>query len=461
MPLDADRCYAAVEARDPRFDGRFFTGVTSTGVFCRPICPARTPGRDRVCFFPSAAAALTAGFRPCRRCRPEAAPGSAAWRGSAAVVDQALAAIDDGALDDGADAPALAGRLGVSDRHLRRLFLHEVGATPAQVARARRVLVARRLLADTTLPVTEVAFAAGFGSVRQFNDVVRGALGMAPTEVRASHHAPPPGGDRFVLTLRVPARPPFDWDDVLAFLAPRALPGVEEVGTGRYERGVPGGRIRLTAAPGGLAAAVDLASPSDLPALLRRVRDLTDADTDTAPIAARLQRVPVLAPRVAACPGRRVVGAFDRWETAVRVVLGQQVSVAAARTLAGRLVVGAGRMPNPDELPEAVAALGMPAARRRALATLAGAVAAGDLDLDGDRDRARATLGSLPGIGPWTAEVLALRVLRDPDAFPATDLGVRRALGETVDPAAWSEPLRPWRAYATAHLWAPEPEKDT
>jgi AraC family transcriptional regulator of adaptative response / DNA-3-methyladenine glycosylase II len=477
--LDEELCYQAMTCRDARFDGRFFIAVKTTGVYCRPICPARTPLRRNVRFFACAAAAEAAGFRPCRRCRPETAPGSPTWHGPLATVSRALRLIEQGALDGG-DIGSLAAQLGVGERYLRRLFARHLGTSPHAVAASRRAHFARALLDATLLPMTQVALASGFGSVRQFNDVVRSVFGRAPSELRR-HRSParPSAGD---VRLRLSFRPPLAWQPLLAFVAARAIPGVEEVDleAGRYRR--------LTPAPGGGALLLEVGMAADgraleldvsggrqpglaagLLDLVRRVRRLFDLDADPLAIAARLGSSRLLAPAQAAHPGLRVPGAWDRFETLVRAMLGQQISVAAATTLAGRLVERCGGpvecdgrltrlFPAPGAVAEAdLAGVGMTSARADALRQVAAAVArdpallAPAPNLDALVDR----LCRLPGIGPWTAHYLAMRAFDEPDAFPAADLGLRRAAGGMSAAAleALAESWRPWRAYAAISLW--------
>jgi AraC family transcriptional regulator of adaptative response / DNA-3-methyladenine glycosylase II len=478
MTLDPDICYRAVASRDARFDGRFFTAVTTTGIYCRPICPARTPGRGNVRFYPCAAAAEEAGFRPCRRCRPETAPGSPAWIGTPVTVRRALRLIDAGVLDGrGADVATLAAHLGIGDRHLRRLFANHLGASPLAVAQTRRAHFARQLVDQTDLPLTRIAFAAGFGSVRRFNTAMLSTFGAPPSALRRSPRAAEPG----VVTLRLPYRPPLAWTALLAFLRERAIPGVESVDETTYRRAARAGEATgvIAIRPAANGPYLELSAPVALaPALadlVLRARRLCDLDADPAAIDRDLRRDPLLAPRVRARPGLRVPGAWDRGELAVRAVLGQQVSVAAARTLAGRLAAALGEpladapvggpthlFPTPAALAQAdLTRFGLTRARAAALGGLAAALRDGRLDLDdaADPDDLRARLEALPGIGPWTAQYVALRALGDPDAFPAGDLGVRKALATAVGPAtaaavlARAEAWRPWRAYATLHLW--------
>jgi AraC family transcriptional regulator of adaptative response / DNA-3-methyladenine glycosylase II len=485
--LDRDACYRALQTRDPRFDGRFYTAVRTTGIFCRPICPARTPKLENCIFLPSAAAAHQMGFRPCLRCRPEVAPGVAGWRGSAATVSRALHLIAEGAMD-GQGVNALADRLGVGARHLRRLFDQHVGAAPVSVAQTHRILFAKTLINETGLSMTDVALAAGFGSVRRFNTVMQATYGRPPRELRRSARAA--DGEKAGVTLKLPFSPPYDWAAMAAFLAPRAIPGVEQVEPDRYRRSVAleraTGVVEVRPVPGQnhLLAAIWISDVSALAAVVARLRRLFDLDADILAIDAHLARDARLAPLVRERPGLRVPGAWDGFELAVRAVLGQQVSVRAATTFAGRLAAAHGQaldlagLPGdgPDRLfptPEAVGgaeltAIGLTRARAATLNALGRAMAA-------DRNLLRAyetleetalKLTALPGIGPWTAQYVAMRALREPDAFPASDLGLLRAM-ETSEgrpsPAALSataEAWRPWRAYAALRLWmqgAPSP----
>lgn len=453
--LDPGQCYQALRSRDPRFDGRFWVGVRTTGVYCRPVCPSRTPHAVNVDFYAHPAAAEDAGLRPCRRCRPEAAPGSSRWKGGAGVVDRALRLIEDGALDDG-DVTALARRLHVGDRHLRRLFHEHLGTTPDAVARTRRAHLARRLLAETDLRVADVAFAAGFGSVRQCNDVLRAVFHATPTALRASAGATRSAGGGLV--LRLAARPPFDAAAVLAWLAPRTVPGLEEVVDGTYRRRVRvdgrAGTVTVRPRPDGVTAEVDLPAGTLLAGVVAGVRRVFDLDADPVVVDEHLGADPVLGPLVRSRPGMRVPAWWSGFEAGVRAVVGQQVSVAAARTVVGRLVAahGAdGTFPEPEDLVDApLEALGMNGQRAGTVRRLADAVLAGDVALDGSvgHDELVRSLLALKGIGPWTAEYVALRT-GEPDAFPATDLHLARVLGD-ADPDRW----RPWRAYAAMHLWA-------
>ncbi|MEW6269204.1 MAG: AlkA N-terminal domain-containing protein [Thermodesulfobacteriota bacterium] len=488
MLLDRDVCYRALQTRDARFDGRLFVGVTSTGIYCRPICPARTPKRENCVFFATAAAAQDAGFRPCLRCRPERSPDLASWRGTSNTVSRALALIAEGALDgDHASVERLAERVGVGERQLRRLFREHLGASPVAVAQTRRVLFAKQLVHETRMTMTEIALAAGFGSVRRFNETFRALYRRPPRELRrgAARDADEPGSSGHGIALTLPYDPPYDWGAMLDFLAARAIPGVEEVAGRVYRRtvavgGAPG-TIEVAQGSGvpALIATIRLPRVDALPELVRRIRRVFDLGADVTAIGAQLARDPVLAPLIAARPGLRVPGAWDGFELAVRAILGQQVAVSAARTLAARLVErfgehlpGAGdalrlAFPSPQRLADAdVASIGMPRSRAAAIVALARA-AAEDARLFGTAqslEAATARLRALPGVGEWTAQYVALRALREPDAFPAADVGLLRALavdGRRPTPAALvarAEAWRPWRAYAAQHLWTHDAE---
>ena len=484
---DREICYRALQSRDPRFDGLLFVGVTSTGIYCRPICPARSPNFENCRFFSSAAAAQEAGFRPCLRCRPESAPDLASWRGSSNTVSRALALITDGALDgDGDGVEALAARLGVGGRQLRRLFVQHLGASPIAVAQTRRVLFAKQLIHETRMPMVEVALAAGFGSVRRFNEVFRELFHRPPSRLRRKSSAGPAslGGG---VTLLFRYRPPYDWNSMLAYLQTRAIPGVEVVKNGSYLRTVEiggfVGTVEVSHLPQRHSLSVRIRFPevSFLPAIVSRVRRVFDLGADIETIGAHLARDPLLAPLIARRPGLRAPGGWDGFELAARAILGQQVSVAAARRLAGHLVALHGKpvgkndsgcpglshvFPTAQRLARAdLGGLGMPGARRAALKALAESVAA-DPSLFrpfGTIEEAIARLRSIRGVGEWTAQYIALRALRETDAFPASDIGLLR--GAAIDgirptPADLlhrAEPWRPWRAYAAQHLWAAHP----
>jgi len=484
MDLDFEACRRAFSTRDPRFDGRIFGAVKTTGIYCRPICPARTPKPQNMTFYPTAAAAQEAGYRPCLRCRPEASPDLGAWRGTSNTVSRALALIEAGAMDTG-DVDALAGRLGVGERQLRRLFRQHLGASPVSVAQTRRLLLAKQLIQETRLPMAEVAMASGFGSVRRFNETFQQLFGRPPGALRRSQKAETPAADG--ITVRLPYKPPYDWDAIIGFLRDRAIPGVERVEARRYARtlqidGACGVVVVSPRGDGALSAEIHFASLKALPAVIARVRRVFDLSADPTRIGAHLSQDPTLAPLVAARPGLRAPGAWDGFELAVRAVLGQQITVTAARNLAARLVdrygeaidtpaaaaLGLTRVfPSPERLVgEDIAALGMPRARGAAIEGLARTVAADRAIFAprSDLETAIAALKALPGVGEWTAQYIALRELREPDAFPQADIGLMRAMADetgarpTADQllarsAAW----KPWRAYAAQHLWAADP----
>ncbi|HEV8323316.1 MAG TPA: AlkA N-terminal domain-containing protein [Myxococcota bacterium] len=524
MELDGDNCFRAMRARDRRFDGVFFVGVKTTGVYCRPICPARTPRRDRCAFFRRAVDAEQAGFRACFRCRPELAPGLAAVDSIPRLVRAAVARIEAGRLNDGS-LEQLAAELGVTARHLRRAMTAELGTTPVALAQTRRLALAKQLLHDTPLALVDVAFAAGFASVRRFNALFQARFGRPPSALRRAHGAPSGGAGRSAsrrvhggrsggaarsargvgksagdggrsgraadgaVALRLDYRPPLDWDALLAFLAARALPELERVGDGEYARWVTlGGRVGFVAVRAdtgrpALRARVSVSLAPKLMEVSAQLRALFDLDARPDVIADHLSGDRALRGLLRARPGLRVPGAFDGFELAVRAVLGQQVSVRAATTLAGRLVAAFGRgAAGAAEAPaEALAdgqaprlfpaarvlaaasatrvqALGMPRRRAEAVVALARAVADGRVDLAPGADPARtvAALTELPGVGAWTAQYVAMRALKWPDAFPAGDLALQKALGvggaraAEARASAWA----PWRAYAVMHLWS-------
>ncbi|MEV8637958.1 DNA-3-methyladenine glycosylase 2 family protein [Streptosporangium sp. NPDC051023] len=464
VELDFDSCYRAVAARDARFDGRFYTAVTSTRIYCRPICPARTPNLRNVRFYRHAASAEAAGFRPCKRCRPELSPGDPGWDHRGDLVGRALRLIDEGVADDGGIA-LLAGRLHITERHLHRLFTAEIGVGPLAVARTKRLLLAKQLLTETGLPITDVAFASGFGSVRQFNATMKETYGFTPGELRET--AGRASADTS-LTLRLHRREPYDSASMLRFLRARAIPGLEHVGETAYSRAIPGGTVTLTPVPGHVRLEVELEDTRTLARVVARCRRLLDLDADPEAIADALGETS-LGPLVTARPGLRVPGAWDGFEVAVRAVVGQQISVAGARTLLGRIVARAGRetggetlshlFPTAGELLEAdLEGLGLTGRRVTTLKALAARVAEGDIDLDGAQEPSQAVsrLLRVPGIGPWTASYVALRALRDPDAWPEGDLGLRRTMACLNIPEDHIERWRPWRAYAALHLWSTE-----
>jgi AraC family transcriptional regulator of adaptative response / DNA-3-methyladenine glycosylase II len=481
MDMDRTACYRAIATRDARFDGRLFVGVKTTGIYCRPICPARTPKFENVSFYPSAAAAQEAGFRPCLRCRPETSPDLAFWRGTSNTVSRALALIEAGGLDD-ADVEGLANRLGVGARQLRRLFRQHVGASPIAVAQTRRVLLAKQLIHETSLPMAEVALASGFNSVRRFNETFQHLFGRPPATLRRVRDKT--RREAGALSVRLAYRPPYDWDAMLAFLAARAIPGVELVSGDGYRRtiaiGDTGGTISVTpAAKNRVDISVRFPDIAALPQIIARARRVFDLAADPDMIGAHLSQDPVLAPLVASRPGLRVPGAWDGFELAVRAIFGQQITVPAATRLLGKLVQVHGLLlpgttkdseglshlfPSPARIAGAdLAALGMPNARATAVTSLAQAIS-GDPTIfsrGASLEAAIAKLRSLPGIGEWTAQYIAMRELREPDAFPAADIGLMRAMatadGRRPSPSelmSRAERWRPWRAYAALHLWA-------
>ena len=464
MQIDADACYRAVKTRDTRFDGRFFTAVRSTGIYCRPICPAQTPRRENCTFYPSAAAAQEAGYRPCLRCRPEVSPGLPAWQGTSNTVARALRMIAEGALDEGS-VERLAERLGIGERHLRRLFLEQLSASPVDVAQTQRILLAKKLLTETSLPITEIAHAAGFSSIRRFNDSMRAVFERPPRELRRSLEPPRDSGP---IRLKLAYRPPYDWGSLLAFLETRALPGVESVENGVYRRNIRigSGTGVIKVQPAGrepvLAIDVEIEDCLHLKTVIERIRRMFDLDAETGEIAQHLASDVLLQPAVAAHPGLRIPGAWDGFELAVRAILGQQVSVRAARTIAGRIVERWGEgvlFPEPATLAEAdLTEAGVTGARARAIAKLAAAVASGGLRFQSSYslEEVIERLTALDGVGAWTAHYIAMRAFSEPDAFPAADLGLRRAAGNltTRELETRAEAWRPWRAYAALYLWS-------
>ncbi|MCX6397636.1 MAG: helix-turn-helix domain-containing protein [Propionibacteriales bacterium] len=474
MYRDSEACYRAVKSRDRRFDGVFYTAVRTTGIYCRPSCPAITPQLQNVTFHPSAAAAQLAGYRACKRCLPDATPGSPDWDVAADVAGRAMRLIADGTVErDGVEG--LARRLGYSTRQLNRVVTTAFGAGPLALARARRAQTARVLIETSELSFADIAFASGFASIRQFNDTVREVYAATPTDLRGRRGSTSTSG---TIVTRIGVREPYAGAELLTFLAQRAVAGVEAAGAGWYERSLelPHGpaviRVELVDRPTGqVPCRLTLADARDLAPALERTRRLLDADADPVAVDEQLGNDPQLAPLVRRRPGLRVPGHVDGLEVAVRAVLGQQVSVAAARTLAARLVQAHGAplgldgdhqvtrlFPTAAVLAEVgPSVIAMPRARGRALAAVADAVARGVVVLDrsADRGRTRDDLLGLAGIGPWTADYVALRALGDPDVFLATDLGVRHAaagLGIT-DIDLRSEDWRPWRSYALLHLW--------
>ncbi|HSU58086.1 MAG TPA: AlkA N-terminal domain-containing protein, partial [Bryobacteraceae bacterium] len=485
-PLDVQACYRALQTRDSRFDGRLFVGVTSTGIYCRPICPARTPKFENCRFFTSAMAAQTAGFRPCLRCRPETAPDLASWRGTSNSVSRALALIAEGALENAA-VDLLAGRLGIGGRQLRRLFKQHLGTTPKAVAQIRRVLFAKQLIQETELSMADVALASGFGSVRRFNETFCNLFQRPPSALRSKRSPALPDGSTAhpAVTLRLRYRPPYDWCSMLAYLKARAIGGVEWTDDNCYWRTISQdgqvGTVQVAhlAADNSLAATVHFPSVKVLPGIVACVRRVFDIGADVETIGMHLSRDSLLAPLVAQRPGLRLPGGWDSFELAVRAILGQQVTVEAGRQLATKLValcsspipidrvnlpVLTATFPTAAELLAAdLKTLGMPSTRKAALKALAAAVISDPefFQTYSTVEDVVTRLRTIPGIGDWTAQYIALRALRDTDAFPATDVGLLRgvALMDGGRPATAylltrAEPWRPWRAYAAQHLWA-------
>lgn len=467
-------------ARDSRFDGLFFVGVTTTGIYCRPVCPANAPKRENVRFFPSAASAGEAGFRPCLRCRPECAPGTPAWAGTSTTVRRGLRLISNGALDND-NVEHLAERLGVTSRHLRRLFTRHVGASPLSVAHTQRLHFAKRLIDETRLPMSLISDAAGFGSVRRFNDAFRKTYGRAPRELRRVSEVPRGDDASARLTVRLAYRQPFDWTAMLGFFAGRATPGVERVDGDTYTRSVTvdGEPARIEMRPdaqaGFLALTMHGVATNSLFGVVQRARDVFDLDAPIADIGATLGGDETLAGLLRDHPGVRVPGAWDGFELMIRAVLGQQISVKAATTIAGRIAARYGeRLPSADGasavdtlFPTAERLMrarfndiGLTTGRARTLRDVASAVVRGDVDFDVAQEPEEfcTTLKSIKGVGEWTAQYVAMRALKHPDAFPATDLGLLKAIDppRKVTPTALlerAEGWRPWRAYAALLLW--------
>jgi AraC family transcriptional regulator of adaptative response / DNA-3-methyladenine glycosylase II len=478
--LDDEQCYRAAQSRDSRFDGCFFTAVKTTGIYCRPSCPAMTPKRHNVEFFVTAAAAQQHGYRACKRCRPDASPGSPEWNVRADVVGRAMRLIADG-LVDREGVGGLATRLNYSERQINRLLTTELGAGPLALARAQRAQTARTLIETTSMPITQIAFAAGFASVRQFNDTIREVFASSPTDLRGSRQPVTAGG---TLSLRLPYRAPFHTESIFGFLGDRAVPGIESWDGATYRRSLrlSHGNAVIAVSPGpnapgpsAVMCTLYLDNVADAQAAVQRCRRMLDLDADPDTVEAHFAADPILAPLVRKRPGLRSPGHPDGVELLTRAVLGQQVSVKGARTLASRLVAAIGQplgVPVDDithtfPTAEAIAAcstadFAMPAARGRALINACRQLADGNIVIDAgsDRDEISRQLESLPGIGPWTASYVALRALGDPDVFLPTDIGVRnalRAFGVDSTPnaaARLAESWRPWRSYALHHLWA-------
>jgi AraC family transcriptional regulator of adaptative response / DNA-3-methyladenine glycosylase II len=474
MELDWQICSRARLSRDARFDGKFFIAVlTGSRVYCRSICPAPTAKEKNVRYYPSAAAAAEAGFRPCLRCRPECSPGTPAWLGTPSTVSRALRLIAESGLADGG-VEVLAEHLGVGSRHLRRLFLQHLGATPSAVAQTRRLDFAKKLIDETSLPMSEVALASGFGCVRRFNATIRKVYHRTPTQIRRlSRQAGTALENEYFFRLRF--RPPYDWNGMLRFLAPRATPGVEVVESGRYRRSISMNgshgwlEVSLDGANDGLAVRVQFGDPRSLFLIIERIRAMFDLNADWAAIAQGLAADPVLARRMDASPGMRVPGCWNGFELAIRAILGQQITVKGATALAGRLAKTFGQpfsgpgglthiFPSPEVIADAdVAGLGMPKARAETIRALARAVSEGRISFEGviDSQDLLAKMCEIPGIGKWTAQYVAMRALGEPDAFPSGDLGLLHALALNTsrDLEQRAEAWRPWRAYASVYLW--------
>jgi len=481
MTVDTRICERARLARDPRFDGLFFTGVLSTGIYCRPICPARPPKPENIVYFPSAAAAAEAGLRPCLRCRPEAAPGSPAWNGTSATVSRALLLIRQGALNAGS-LEDLAAKLGVGSRHLRRLFQTHLGASPKNLATTQKILFAKKLLTETDLSVTQIAFASGFGSIRRFNAAFSKTYGTTPSAIRRRNNGNQTTGSQlFQCSLTLSYRPPFHWQRMLGFFESRAIPGVEFVAGGAYRRTV---RINATtgvisvahaASENALVLTVALSDSRDLMSIVEKVRRMFDLDANMTAVHDVLAADPVLERSVGKQPGLRLPGAWDPFEAAVRAVVGQQVSVKGARTVIGRITAKAGPRFTSADYPELthffptaheltvcdLAGIGMPEMRVRTVQVLAEEV---DRELlsfvvKGSLSNFIEQLTRIPGIGDWTAQYIAMRAMGEPDAFPASDLGIIKALRQSDERLTLkkirqrAERWRPWRAYAAMYLW--------
>jgi AraC family transcriptional regulator, regulatory protein of adaptative response / DNA-3-methyladenine glycosylase II len=463
--MDFEVMYQAMDSRDRRFDGRFFVAVVTTGIYCRPICPAPTPKRRNTRFFRYAAVAELAGFRPCRRCRPEVSPDTAEWDTRADLVGRGLRLVAEGVVDE-VGVAGLAGRLGVSERHLQRVFTAEVGATPGVIARSRRARLARQLLTETAMPITRVAYTAGFASVRAFNDTIRHIYQVTPTELRRGT-----AGANGSVQLELQYRPPFDADHLLAYLAEHSIPGVEVVTTNSYRRsirfGEQGAILDLSLAPGAVGLTVETTQIDQLAPVIQRSRQLLDLDADPEVIDDRLARSPVLRPLVVKNPGMRLPGAYDPFEVAVLAVLEQRSTAAVAASAAGRVAHGFGSalgqpsppithlFPTAAQLAQAdIERVGIGAGKAATIRALAAAVRDHTVTIDGSIDphQAERELTSIPGIGTQTAGRIALRALRDPDAFPTEDTAIRRFLRWHGGTEEW----QPWRGYAAMHIWANE-----
>jgi AraC family transcriptional regulator of adaptative response / DNA-3-methyladenine glycosylase II len=473
MDLDWRVCQRARLSRDPRFDGKFFIGVIGSMVYCRPICPAPTAKEKNCRYFSSAAAAAEAGFRPCLRCRPECSPGTPAWLGTSNTVSRALRLIGESGLEDGG-VESLAERLGIGSRHLRRLFLRHLGATPMAVAQTRRLDFAKKLIDETTLPMGQIALASGFGCVRRFNSAIRKVYKRTPTQIRRLvRQKGTPSGNQYLFRLNF--RPPYHWQGVLSYLAVRATPGVEVVEKSCYRRtislnGVDGYfEISLDERRPALVLRIEFDDPQMLFSIVERIRAMFDLNADWATVVRTLKSDPMLARAMEADPGLRVPGSWNGFELAIRAILGQQVTVKGATALAGRLAAKFGKpfsgpvgltylFPTPEVLAEAkLAGVGLTGARAETIRALSRAVASGKIDFEGviDTEKFLRSLCEIPGIGKWTAQYVAMRALREPDAFPSSDLGLLRALKlkSYRELESRADAWRPWRAYAAMYLW--------
>ncbi len=465
MELTRTVCDRARLARDPRFDGRFFIAVTSTRIYCRPVCPAPSPKPSNIVYYPSAAAAAEAGFRPCLRCRPETSPGTPAWLGTSVSVSRGLKLIAEGALDENS-VDELAERLGLGSRHLRRMFLQHLGATPIAVAQTRRVHFAKKLIDETELPMTQVAMASGFGSIRRFNATFQKLYGRTPGDLRQATSRERSGQQAGVYTFRLGYRPPYNWASMIGFLGPRSIPGVEAIAIDEYRRsisldGLTGFiSVRPVFQKHYLELQIEFPEPAALFRIVERVRNIFDLRADPADVDGHLRRDSRLKPLIQDGAGMRVPGCWDGFEIAVRAILGQQVSVKGATTMAGRLVAEFGGQhgdarvfPSAEALADAdLARIGLTRQRAHSIREMASAVARGEISFDASLglEPFEERITKLPGIGPWTAQYIAMRT-GEPDAFPSGDLYLRRFTKE-------SEAWRPWRAYAAMYIWHGDPK---
>jgi AraC family transcriptional regulator of adaptative response / DNA-3-methyladenine glycosylase II len=473
MNLDWQVCSRARLSRDARFDGKFFIGVVGSGVYCRSICPAPTAKEKNVRYFPTAAAAAEAGFRPCLRCRPECSPGTPAWLGTSNTVSRALRLIGESGLED-RGMEGLAERLGVGSRHLRRLFIRHLGATPSAVARTRRLHFAKKLIDETRLPMSQIALASGFGCVRRFNAAIRTTYKRTPTQIRhLARQKTMQSDNQYVFHLRF--RPPYHWPRMLAFFGARATPGVESVKDGMYCRsisvdGVAGYfAVSLDEEHDSLRVHIQFADPRSLFFIIERIRSMFDVNADWTDIARILKKDPALVDRVESAPGLRMPGCWNGFELATRAILGQQISVRGATTLAGRLVKDFGCVfpgigdvnhlfPTPETLADAdLTGIGLTGARRETIRSLSRAVCDGWINFEGivESESFLERLKEIPGIGSWTAQYIAMRALGEPDAFPAGDAALLSALNleNSAGLESRAEGWRPWRSYATMYLW--------